>query len=347
MTLRSLGGQLFSESLKVRIKKPYQPWTLSCGMEVDILQPATKHSRAFLKLYDWRFAVQLREDHKMVPWTTNHETTYIEFVRSGCARDLLEKLRHDDEFEEPEEGWNTAENETYLYSLCMDMFGAETTVYDKLERYQGQQIPRLFAPVKLSIEPRANNDDDTFPADDEFFQVYGILIELIPGFTLAELDEEKAPSSSWQAIVDQAIRNVHILSNHNILNADVRSSNILVSPKDTSQGEYRVTMIDFAQCRFREEDESDLQWGRAKWSQDEEGAVGVVMKSRLKKIGFDLKYEPSMRYLEWAEGEEEDEGRLTEKKGERVMEEVKEEGIPGEQEGEATAKAKERWHRQK
>ena len=41
----------------------------------------------------------------------------------------------------------------------------------------------------------------------------------------------------------------------------------------------------------------------AKWSQDEEGAVGAVVRARLKKIGFNLKYEKSMRYLEWAEGE--------------------------------------------
>ena len=62
-------------------------------------------------------------------------------------------------------------------------------------------------------------------------------------------------------------------------------------------------MIDFAQCRFRGEDESDLKWGRAKWSQDEEGAIGAVMKARLKKFGFNLKYKRSMRYLEWAERE--------------------------------------------
>ena len=62
-------------------------------------------------------------------------------------------------------------------------------------------------------------------------------------------------------------------------------------------------MIDFAQCRFREKNESDLQWGRAKWTQDEEGAVEAVMKSRLAKQGFKLNYEPSMRYLEWAERE--------------------------------------------
>jgi serine/threonine protein kinase len=298
------GGQPFCGSLEVRIKKLYLPFTLSCVMEVDILQPAVDPSRAVLKLYDWRFAAQLREDNKIGPCTADHESAYIEFVRSGRAQDFLEKLRHDDAFEEPEGGWGIAENEAYLYNECTEMFKAEIAVYNKLQGYQGTRIPRLFGPVTLSIgSPQVEKGIDTTTSDTELLKVNGILIELISGFTLAELNEANSPRTSWQTIVDQAIQNIHIFSDHDILNEDVRTSNILVSPKPGAQCEYQVTMIDFAQCRFREEDESDLHWGRAKWSQDEEGAVGAVMKARLGKIGYDLKYERSMRYLEWAERE--------------------------------------------
>ena len=273
-------------------------------MEVDVLQPVTGPARAILKLYDRRFAAQLRKDQTNDPWTTDRESAYIDFVRSGRAQDFLDKLRNDDDFEEPEEGWDIAENETYLHDLCIDMFKTETTAYTKLRSYQGTRIPRLFAPATLRIKPlHLENGVDSTPPDSELFQVHGILLELIPGFTLAQLDEDKAPRTSWQAIVDQAIQTVHILSDHNILNGDIRTSNILITPDADAQGGYRVIMIDFAQCRFRGEDESDLKWGRAKWSQDEEGAIGFVMKARLKKFGFDLKYEGSMRYLEWAEGE--------------------------------------------
>lgn len=273
-------------------------------MEVDVLQPVTGPARAILKLYDRRFAAQLRKDQTNDPWTTDRESAYIDFVRSGRAQDFLDKLRNDDDFDEPEEGWDIAENETYLHDLCIDMFKTETTVYTKLRSYQGTRIPRLFAPVTLRITPlHLENGVDSAPSDSELFQVHGILLELIPGFTLAQLDEDKAPRTSWQAIVDQAIQTVHILSDHNILNGDIRTPNILITPDADVQGGYRVIMIDFAQCRFRGEDESDLKWGRAKWSQDEEGAIGLVMKARLKKFGFNLKYEGSMRYLEWAEGE--------------------------------------------
>jgi hypothetical protein len=64
-------------------------------------------------------------------------------------------------------------------------------------------------------------------------------------------------------------------------------------------------MIDLAECRFREDGESDFSWGRAKHRQDEEGAVGFVMKNRLKEVGFELEYKPSGRFLRWAESEAE------------------------------------------
>lgn len=274
-------------------------------MEVDALQPTAGPARAILKLYDRRFAAQLRKDKTIDPWTTDHESAYIDFVYSSRAQGFLDKLRNDDDFEEPKEGWDIAENETYLHDLCIDMFKVETTVYTRLQSHQGARIPRLLMPVTLSIKPLyLENGVDSAPPDSELFQVNGILLELIPGFTLAQLDECKAPRTSWQAIIDQAIQTVHVLSDHNILNGDIRASNILITQDAKAQGGYRVIMIDFAQCRFRGEDESDLKWGRAKWSQDEEGAIGAVMKARLKKIGFNLKYKRSMRYLEWAEREE-------------------------------------------
>lgn len=135
-----------------------------------MLQPATSPARAILKLYDRRFAAQLRKDKTIDPWTTDYESAYIDFVRSSRAQDFLDKLRNDDDFEEPEEGWDIAENETYLHDLCIDMFKAETTVYTKLQSYQGTQIPRLFALATLSIKPPyLENGVDSAPPDSELF----------------------------------------------------------------------------------------------------------------------------------------------------------------------------------
>ena len=76
-------------------------------------------------------------------------------------------------------------------------------------------------------------------------------------------------------------------------------------------GGYRVFMVGFGLCRFRGQDESGLNWGQAKYTKNEEGAVGLVMKVRLGKHVFELNYERSERYIERIRGEEE-EGDSTE-----------------------------------
>lgn len=328
-------------------------------MEVDILLPARDPVRAILKLYDWRYSAQLREENYIAPWDSDHETALIDFIQSGGAATFLDRLRHDDDFEEPEEGWNLAENETYLYDQCLLMYRTETSVYAELRECQGNQIPRLITPITFRTvregsssegsSPISNNSstvagaaikgtlnsasgydraaDATTAFADERFEIKGILLERIAGFNLGSLTEQ-VPQTAWQLIVDQAIQNVHILSDHHILNTDIRNSNILVVPLsprsvdhanrsstadddvDTEAGTasppFRVVMIDFAQCRFREADQSDAEWGRREWAQDEEGAIGMVVRSKLKKSTsgrFELKYDNSGRFLPWAAGE--------------------------------------------
>lgn len=187
-------------------------------------------------------------------------------------------------------------------------FKAEVATYSALTKHQGEFIPRLLAEITLDISP----PDLAFSAQQqEPSQVKGILLEYLPGFSLSSI-AQNAPQASWQSIVDQAIKIVHILGDHNILNTDVRPDNFVVVPKrrraqamdEENSAEYQVFMIDFGQCRLRREDESDAEWGRAKWIQDEEGAVGAVMRMMLRKIGFELDYRPSWRYLEWAPGED-------------------------------------------
>ena len=56
--------------------------------------------------------------------------------------------------------------------------------------------------------------------------------------------------------------------------------------------------IDFAHCRVRLEDEDEDAWIAAKWSEDEEGAVGFVLTGLLKKLGHEgvWEYKPNLRY---------------------------------------------------
>lgn len=115
--------------------------------------------------------------------------------------------------------------------------------------------------------------------------------------------QDHAPKSEWQGIVDQAAAIVQVIGDHGILNRDGRPDNFIVQ-RDRS-GCYGVFMIDFGLARLRGRNESDLDWAKAKLNKDEEGAVGLVMKNRLAREGFELRFEKSDRYMEWAGGDDE------------------------------------------
>lgn len=59
-------------------------------------------------------------------------------------------------------------------------------------------------------------------------------------------------------------------------------------------------MLDFALCEFKEPEQSEADWGRAKWNEDEEGAIGAVMRTRLAKLDFQLEYKPLHEWIEYA-----------------------------------------------
>ncbi|KAF5695720.1 hypothetical protein FMUND_15829 [Fusarium mundagurra] len=285
-------------ALHVKIKQQTRPWTLSCGMIVElkdtgdsetIFETLRNQSEAFLKMFDRRFAEQIRQDNGIDTWSGDMEQEFLTALASGKAEEFLRKLQAIPNFQrDTEDEWDTAENEVYLATELRKCFTSEIATYARLKEYQGKIIPRFLASVVLDV-PSSNVALTT--QQQELYKQQGILLQYLPGFSLSNI-VDNAPEASWQAIVDQAIQIVHVLGDHGILNADVRPDNFIVVPKDDT---YQVFMIDFGQCRFRRENESDAEWGRAKWRQDEEGAVGHVMKSRLKKVGFELNFEPTWR----------------------------------------------------
>ncbi|KAF5547425.1 hypothetical protein FNAPI_8536 [Fusarium napiforme] len=249
-------------------------------------------------MFDRRFAEQIRQDNGVDTWSADIEQEFLTALTSGTAEEFLHKLHTAPNFQrDTEDDWDAAETKVYLAAELRKCFTSEVATYTRLKEYQGKIIPRFLASVVLDV-PSSNVALTT--QQQELYKQQGILLQYLPGFSLSTITDN-APQSSWQAIVDQAIQIVHVLGDHGILNADVRPDNFIVVPKDDT---YQVFMIDFGQCRVRREDESDKDWGRAKWRQDEEGAVGYVMKSRLKRVGFELKFEPSWRYLAWAPGED-------------------------------------------
>ncbi|KAH6621032.1 hypothetical protein B0J18DRAFT_480504 [Chaetomium sp. MPI-SDFR-AT-0129] len=289
------GKQSSDSTVRARIRQLQNPRTLSCCMIVDLLGEGSPDNPVFLKLYDRRFSEQLRCDHGIDPWKRDAEKAYINAVRTGAARHFLHNLHTIPNFkEDTEETWDDGQNEAFLTSQVHELFDNETTVYDTLRDIQGKLVPRLVARVHLPL---------SFPdAGIELLHIKGILLQYIDGFSLSEV-QDHAPRSEWQAIVDKAVNIVQAVGDHGVLNRDVRPDNFIVQ-RDSS-GCYRVFMIDFGLARLRGANETDRDWAKAKLNKDEEGAVGLVMKKRLARAGFEVRFENSERYMEWAGGDDE------------------------------------------
>ncbi|KAK4220770.1 casein kinase I RAG8, partial [Podospora fimiseda] len=234
-----------SELLRVKIKKLQQPWTLSCCMVVDVLSdsPDKAEETAFLKLYDWRFAAQQRSDQGLDPWTEQSASDYAKFVLSGDADTFLQQLKRPDDqwgqYQETDENWDAVQDEVFLVHEARNMYRNETTVYKRLGPLQGTTVPRLIDAVELDIGP-TNLDDEN---KKDLFKVQGILIEYISdGFTLRHIGS-MVPAEALQGIVDQAVDIARSLGDHNVLNADVRIDNFIVTQTHESDQKYRVVMI--------------------------------------------------------------------------------------------------------
>ena len=87
-------------AITTQITKLFQPSTLSVVIKVHVqgeVQPAV------LKLFDNRFAPDLREHHKAGAWSEELEVEYHTFLRSEDGQKFCEWLEEDEEEDELEE----------------------------------------------------------------------------------------------------------------------------------------------------------------------------------------------------------------------------------------------------
>jgi hypothetical protein len=81
-------------------------------MVVDILddhRPLATSNPEFLKLFDRRFAGQLRDDNGINPWTKDMEQAYVQSVQCGTIDQFLHDLHHVPDFQEDTEEDSTEE----------------------------------------------------------------------------------------------------------------------------------------------------------------------------------------------------------------------------------------------
>ncbi|KAJ5970428.1 uncharacterized protein N7479_000346 [Penicillium vulpinum] len=264
------------------IIKVFEPFTLSSVMLIRMACSSLGlEGDMILKLFDRRFATQLREDEKIRPWTPDTETEYRQFVLDGGVSEFVTQLN---DGETPEGSiWSAAMDETYLHDHMLDLYKTEAQVYSNLKEIQGTDIPKLLASAIMPIPYPCQTSS-------EYTDIPGILLQYIEGFPLTDI-EEYTLRESWQAICEDAIRVINRIGDLGILTEDVKTRSFIVR-EDAGNG-FKVTMIDFALCKFRQDYKDVYAWDKWKSIQDEEGAVGYVMQRRLKG-GFS--YRRSARY---------------------------------------------------
>ncbi|KAI0594418.1 hypothetical protein F4775DRAFT_574140 [Biscogniauxia sp. FL1348] len=322
LTILNDQNDLTHSQLEVAVREIRQPFTLSCGLVVEIVKNTESYldqgSIVFLKLYDRRLSDALRKDHDAAAWTSTIESDFTNFVKNENAAAWLKGIIHEESDRDGEtdyeRGWSRAQTESYLTYQCAMLHNMEVVVYKRLKEHQGEKIPKLLAPVSLnSQDPTGgfHKREGLFPNNatshdmwNTMFEIRGIMVEFIDGFDLSTLGEGKfAPRDKWQQIVSDAADVVHIMDDKNILNKDVRPENFLVIPRRVNSSHYQPKMIDFGLCRLRQDSESEADWGYAKWIQDEEGAVWHNMRNKLRRVGFELDIVHSEKYIEYAKGE--------------------------------------------
>lgn len=237
--------------------------------------------QVIMKLYDRRFAAQLRHDNAVPPWTLDIEREYRKFVFDGGASELITKLHAMEDLPEEEgDSWSAAQNETYIYHLCRKYYDTESEAYRRVEDLQGKDVPRFIARVSFSEGPCSPTSSNHV---SKWLDCPGILLELINGFPLWEL-EERAPKDAWQYICEDAIRIVNLIGDRDLRNEDIHLNNNIVR-KDPITGKFKVFIIDFAMCVLRKPEDDKDDWWYMKATVDEEGRIGHGMERHLKR-GF-------------------------------------------------------------
>lgn len=282
--------------LNAEILKSFQPFTMSVVLLVRIYCPALEIEGDFvLKLLDRRFMFGARRLQDMIEWSPQVEKSYRKFVLSdqhASHYNYVKRLMNEDRWgllEEAEE-WDVARQETCIHALCHDLYESELETYHRLERLQGFDIPRLFGCVEL-LESDAWQDigliENTHHLTSSPSFVPGLLLQYIPNaFSLEDIvvanPPPPAPRQSWQYIIDDAIRIVMLIRSHEIINSDDKCRNSLVR-WDAATDKYKVFMMDFGQCRFRQPSDSEDDWmGEQSFTNDED-AVGMTMQMQLDK----------------------------------------------------------------
>lgn len=222
------------------------------------------NGKFILKLVDRRYAKQLRRTQRVPPWTPKIEAQYHQFILNGNILEFLDRVDSADG--ELEDDLDDVQNEAFISMMARDIVDNEVDAYKTLEDLQGERVPQFFGSVKIPSSP------DRPYAVSEYTDIRGLLIEYIKGVPLSIL-VLRANKKTWQTIGKRAIKTLHQLRIRGVVSMNVRARGFIVNPENLD-----VRMINFSQCRFREQYETDEEWKQVQTGFAEE-RIGRALES--------------------------------------------------------------------
>ncbi|QIW98793.1 hypothetical protein AMS68_004311 [Peltaster fructicola] len=256
--------------------------TLAC---VQVVELSGYSSPILLKLYDRRFATQLRKNYRAQAWTREVESLHRDLVHSGQQTALWKQWQAEedgkaDSQDENEDDGTIKSTESFLQFRCHQDYQTECHAYELMSDLQGVEVPKIHGTVTVA----------TSDASNKYLNIPGILMQYIKGSSLDNL-ATTMHRQYWQATCDRAIQIIHHVQDRGICNTDTNVRCFIVQGHKIVEGVPEIFMVDFGQCLFRDRFESEEDFRRKQADADEEGAIGVIMQRKLKD---DYKYRPSL-----------------------------------------------------
>ncbi|KAF5990065.1 hypothetical protein FBULB1_296 [Fusarium bulbicola] len=248
--------------IKMEVLETY-PDTESHMMRVSFKNSEGDTQIGVLKLFDRRYAGRIRQikDQVRAP-SLAAEAAYLKFVRQGKMCAFSSALEHiyktaperprashflDNQSYGGAEADRVARFEAATWHENDKLFKTELRAYKQLESLQGDDIPRLFAHVRIphaSIDHGARDDDVQW---DEFFCVHGLLLEHIEGPKLRDWPTRDTATKALKTVAQRAALAMDRINKLGIL-LEKYSNNVIV--KDG----YRDPLIfDFAEAVFKKD----------------------------------------------------------------------------------------------
>lgn len=220
--------------------------TMSPVMEIDYKTKSGATEKGVLKVFDRRFGNSFRKipgNYECYnPHTSEDENAWSDYVRVGKAQAFFEEITADHEQNEtlpmfPAEYWmeeddpdRFAKFEGALQYDALRHFKNETAAYERLVEVQGKHVPKLLAHVRVPLGSDEIKTAGINADNSKFFQINGILMEKIEGFSLDKLRSNPSllDVGKCKKVLQRVVDTATYINKRGVVMSDCRLGNVLI-----------------------------------------------------------------------------------------------------------------------